>query len=246
MRRRSVGVLYSLAALIAGTAAAQAPPGKAGGGLVPPQEVVLYIHSELRSTAFVDPLICALERALVAPVTAKKLDLPLGPDLLASPTQFDVGKVADRFIRATTAEGGPRTFKYLLLADDLKGEPYRYVFATSFGNQATAYHLGVVSTARLDVSDPRLPHTAGADLTALRVYKIVLKSIARVAGYHDAEGCILAFPNNLDELDQKSPQFCAADRTALVAAGILKAKESGGCAAVAEAGPADELIAARD
>jgi predicted Zn-dependent protease len=97
--------------------------------------------------------------------------------------------------------------------------------------------VGVVSMARLDVHATR--HERSVDLLAVRSYKLILKSIARVAGYSKSDGCLLAFPRNLAELDRKSPQFCAADHAVLVSAGILKSKEGGGCATIAEAVPLD-------
>ena len=225
MNQRSRRLLLAVAWLFAAapSAPAQAPHAS---GLVAPAEIVLYTQSDLKSTDFVQPLVCALQRVLVAPVSTQTLRLPLGPELLATPTQFDVDKVADRFIRATAGDGSPPSFKYLLVPFDLKAEPWRYVFATSFRNETLSYHGGVVSTARLDVGDPRLPHHEGSEITALRAYKLILKSIARVAGLHSPEACILAFPRSLDDLDRKSSEFCPDDRAALVAAGILKAEES--------------------
>jgi len=202
-------------------ALAQAPLRNANGGLVAPDEVVFYIHTDLKSTDFVQPLVCALQRVLVAPVSTRTLKLGLGSELLSTPTQFDVSKVADLFLRTTAADGTAQTFKYLLLPFDLKAEPWRYVFSTSFGNDTTAYHAGVLSTARLDVADPRRQHHLGAVITAQRAYKLMLKSIARVAGLKSPDACILAFPRSLDELDRKSAEFCPDDRALLVKAGIL-------------------------
>jgi predicted Zn-dependent protease len=213
--------------------------------LLAPTEVVLYLHNDLASTGFVDLLLCALQRVLVAPVYVKSIDLPLGPELRATSTQFDVGKVADRFIRATAAEGDAQTFKYLLLPYDLKSEPYHYVFATSFGGPGSSNHVGVVSTVRLDGGDPTTRQHTGADLTAERTYKLILKSIARVAGYVRPQGCILAFPRNLAELDAKPPEFCPEDRAALVDAGILKLEPKGGCVPIAAAPPVLQPIERR-
>jgi predicted Zn-dependent protease len=226
-------------------APAEQPLHSVSGGLLAPAEIVLYIHSDLKSTDFVQPLVCALQRVLVAPVTTQTIVLPLGSELLATPTQFDVGWVATRFIQATAADRDPTSFKYLLLPFDLKAESLRYVFATSFGN-TTSFHVGVVSTARLDVDDPRRSHHQGSEITAMRAYKLILKSIARVAGLGSPDACILAFPRSLDELDRKSPEFCAGDRTILVAAGILKAEpapEGKDCVAVSQRAPSALRIA---
>jgi predicted Zn-dependent protease len=209
---------------IASAVMAQSPSSR----LIAPDEVVLYVHSDLRRSEFVGPLVCALKRVLVAPVSARNFRLPLGPDLAATPTQLDAAKVGGAFIRAVAGQGSQRTFKYLLLASDLKAAPWNFVFALTFGDERSPYHAGVVSTARLDGSlSSSTP--GGVVPTDKRVYKLILKSIARAGGYQKSEGCILAFPRNLDDLDRKSAEFCPADRSALVDAGILKAKESDEC-----------------
>jgi predicted Zn-dependent protease len=218
-------LLFVAACVVAGasTAPAQEPLRKAGNALIAPAEVVLYIQSDLKSTDFVQPLVCALQHVLTAPVSTQILDLPLGSELLATSMQFDVGKVAGRFIQATAADGGSHSFKYLLIPFDLKAEPWRYVFASSFGDEKT--HVGVLSTVRLDPGDPRRQHNQGKEITAMRAYKLILKSIARLAGLTSPDACILGFPRSLEELDRKSSDFCPDDRAALIAAGILKSQE---------------------
>src|SRR5690348_2228824 len=81
--------------------------------LTRPSEVVLYIHSEMKRTEFVERLECALKHVLVAPVSTQELRLTLGSDLRASATQLDTQKVAVAFVRATANDGGQRAFKYL-------------------------------------------------------------------------------------------------------------------------------------
>lgn len=233
-------LIVALLLASASIALAQEPLRYASRGLVAPAEIVLYIQSDLTSTDFVQPLVCALQRVLVAPVSTQILDLRLGPELRATSTQFDVGKVASLFLQATAADGSSQSFKYFLIPYDLKAEPWHFVFATSFGNETTPYHAGVLSTARLDVADPRQPHQQGRDITAMRAYKLILKSIARVAGLKSPDACILVFPRSLDELDRKSPEFCPDDRAALVSAGILKpeeAQEGKDCVAVSQRTP---------
>jgi predicted Zn-dependent protease len=123
-------------------------------------------------------------------------------------------------------------FKYLLVPVDVKDSQFRLVFSTSFGNSTTSFHAGVVSTARLETNDPSLSRRERAQVLALR--KLIRKSIARVAGFPDAQRCILAFPRTRDERDRKSCEFCPQDREVLVSARILKAQESAGCAYVAQ------------
>jgi predicted Zn-dependent protease len=216
------------AAILAAVAPAQSAAQVPRHTLVAPQEIVLYVHAELQNMQFIDPLICALERALLAPVTVRRIGLPLNQELLASSTQLDTNKIADRFIRATAGDGGPRTFKYLLIDRDMKVPELRYLFSASYGNHTTPYRVGIVSTARIAVAG-----RGGGEITAHRAYKLVLKSVAQVAGYLGPQGCILSFPRSLPELDQKSAEFCEEDRRALVEAGILRAQEGAACAPVA-------------
>lgn len=206
----------------------------AGTRLLAPTEVVLFTSTSLKSRDFVSPLVCALARVLTASVHAAKIDITFDRSALATPSQLDVGKVAAHFMQSTAKESSMSTFKYLLLPYDLKTEGKNYVFATSFGGPNTPHHIGVISTARLDVSDPRYEHHIGANITALRVYKLMLKSIARLAGLASPDRCVLVYPRNLPELDDKSPEFCAEDHDTLVDAGILKAQEAdtGDCIAV--------------
>jgi predicted Zn-dependent protease len=173
---------------------------------------------------------------LVAPVRTQDFELQLSRDMLATRSQLDINKVAGRFFQTVAKDGDPLAFKYLLLPHDLKAQSLNYVFATSYGNQTSRDRGAVVSTARLDVSNPLFEHHDGADVTALRVYKLILKSVARVAGLASPDRCVLAFPRSLAELDLKSHEFCAEDRETLVSAGILKAVEqdSGDCVAVSE------------
>ena len=194
---------------------------------------MLYVHAELKDTDFVEPLVCALRQVLTAGVDVKDISLPLDSTLLATPTQFDVSKVSDQFARATVWDGGSLTYKYLLVPHDLKDQTYRYVFAMTFPRP----HNGVVSLSRLYAVNAAVSRHERAVLTALRAYKLILKSIARLAGLTSSNGCILAFPRSLEELDAKSSEFCSDDHALLVDSGLLKAEESGGCALISQTMP---------
>jgi hypothetical protein len=178
------------------TAPAQEQPRMVAGPIAP-AEVVLYIQSDLKRTDFVHPLVCALQRVLTAPVSVQALDLPLGSELLATPTQFEAAKVADRFIQQTADEGNAPSFKYLLVPFDMKVEAGNWWLQSPWDHE----------------------------ITATRAYKLILKSIAQITGHRGTSACILATSLSLEELDRKSSEFCPDDRAALVAAGILKEKE---------------------
>lgn len=209
---------------MSGAAAAQAR-------LVPPDEVVIYLHASMKETDFVDGLVCELGRVLVAPVRATTIDLPLTRDYLATPSQLHTGKVATPFARATSGEAG-RVFRYLILDRDLKADGLNYVFSETF---LAADPVAVMSIIRLKPQEPGLSRKRVSDITGDRLYKLMLKSIAILAGLRTA-GCLMSFPNSLPELDAKAPEFCPADRVALVNADVLKARPFGACNTVAMAG----------
>jgi predicted Zn-dependent protease len=116
----------------------------------------------------------------------------------------------------------------------MKDRRFRVVFATSYANTAPPYHAGVVSMARLDVDDGAHTPAERAEIAAGRAYKLILRSVALLAGLPDSGGCMLAFSSTLADLDGKSAEFCPADREALVAAKVLKAEEGAGCMYVGE------------
>jgi len=237
--------------LFAGTsgALAQEQPREAARPIAP-AEIVLYIQSDLKRTDFVQPLVCALRRVLTAPVSVQALDLPLGSELLATPTQFEATKVADRFIQRTADQGNAPSFKYLLIPFDLNVEAWnwRYAFSASFGDETTSYHVGVISTARIVAGNWWLQSPWDREITATRAYKLILKSIAYRTGHRGTGACILATPLSLEELDRKSSEFCPDDRAALVAAGVLKENEQQsdpGCMTVARRSLMPMLVTAR-
>lgn len=200
--------------------------------LTRPSEVVLYIHSEMKRTEFVERLECALKHVLVAPVSTRQFKLALGNDLRASPTQLDTQKVAGAFARVTANDGGPRTFKYLFLPFDLKQAALPFVYNSSFIDTQASLHVGIMSTARLDTRNPDYPDEQNGAQTAYRLYKLIMRSLARLAGFKSSNSCVLAPLRNLAELDRQSREFCPNDRTTLVGAGILKPEQDVGTACV--------------
>jgi predicted Zn-dependent protease len=195
-----------------------------------PRKVVLYVHASLRDAGFVETLACMLQNVLRAPVSRKSVDFPLGSNLLATPTQFSADKLIPLFYSAAAAAEPRGTFSFLLLADDLKAEPFHYVFSSA----DMSYGVGVLSTARLDPGGFAPTAKDRENITALRAYKLLLKAVARLSGYGTQQGCILAFPRSLYELDAKSKEFCPDDRGVLVAAGVLKPQEDKGCGLIAD------------
>jgi Zn-dependent protease len=217
--------LYVFVLEYAGTARA----AQAASRLTAPDEVVLYVHSGLRSTRFLEPLACALRQTLVAPVSTRELDLPLGSELAATSYALDANKVAERFARATAAQGSERTFKYLLLGDDLRlGR--RDVYGMILGDEMRPDHAGLLSTARLEEVNSGPQQDPNAEVMAQRAYKLILRMISQAAGYTNPQGCVLGFhEGSSDEIDGISGAFCEWDRTVLAAARIIRTQAGSGC-----------------
>jgi predicted Zn-dependent protease len=200
--------------------------------LFPPGEVVIYVHSGVRNTEFVEPLVCSLTKVLAVPVRAKTLQLALTPDLRESNTQFSPQKIAGPFLQETAGNADhARPFSFFVLEEDLGSKPLNYVFAETYGGP---YNLSVVSVARLAPDGTRLTRKQVAGTTGHRVYRLMLKSVAVMSGL-GSEGCVMTFPRSLDELDLKSAEYCPEDRTALVAARVLREKPSESCSTVVAA-----------
>jgi hypothetical protein len=205
---------------------------RAASLLAAPDEVVLYVHPSLRNTSFVQPLACALRQTLVAPVSIRELAIPLDPELAATPGALDASKVAERFVGATAADGSARTFKYLLMQNDL-WEAQRYVYAKALEDGTRPDHGGLLSTVRLEEADA--DSLRNADVTAQRAYKIMLWMILRGAGYTNSQGCVLGFHDGRPaDIDATSGAFCDWDRTVLVAARIIRADTGSNCPNLAQ------------
>lgn len=200
--------------------------------LVPPGEILIHVNGDVRNTDFVDPLVCALSKVLQAPVWAKPIDIALTADLLQTASQFSPRKIATQVVNATAGSSDYATpFRYFLLDHDLKSEPFNYVFAETYH---APWNLGVLSVARLVPDGAKLSRKQITETTQFRVYKLMLKSVARLSGLQ-GDGCVLAFPRSLEELDRKSPEFCPDDKAALVAARVIKDKPSESCSTVVAA-----------
>ena len=199
-----------------------------------PSEIIIYIHPEVTDRDFVGPLVCELEKVLVAPVSAKDLPLLLGSDLKATQTQLDATQVAYRFRQATMAEGDISAFKHFIMAQDITVRPYNYLFASTFGIDGETSPLQIISTARIASRYSKPPTAAQIALTTQRLYKIIIRSIVQSTGNASLSGCVMSFANSIVEHDRKSSDFCAPDRAHLVHQGVLREREIDGCQAVAQ------------
>jgi hypothetical protein len=200
--------------LATGTASAQVP------GAVP-REVVIYVHADMPNADFVDPLVCALSRALAAPVRAEKFAMPIDIRLMGSLSELSSEKVLGRLYQQTGPYTG--TVMFLLVPSPvlLNGRP---VFGTNYG---APYNKAVVSIPSLTGVPAQ-----STDLVVSRTYKVLLRYVGQIGGLWTRNGCVMAMPRGLGELDAKPSEFCEDDRATLVAAGVLKNAPSANCSTV--------------
>jgi predicted Zn-dependent protease len=142
--------------------------------------------------------------------------------------QFSPRKIAPRFWAATAGESELQNpFRYLILDHDLTVPQLNYVFAETYRPP-----LSVISVTRLAPTvAPVAAKKAAIEITLPRVYMLMLKSVAVMAGLRSG-GCVMSFPKSLAELDAKPSEYCADDRAALVAAKVIKEIPSASCANV--------------
>ena len=208
-----------------------AAAGASAQQIHPPGEIVIYVNGDVRNTEFVEPLVCELSKVVLAPVRAKKIDIALTEDLRESRTQYSPRKIANRFKARTDGESElPNPFRYLIVDHDLTVPDLRYVFAETY-----RLPMSVISVTRLAPTvEPHVAKKAAIEITMPRVYKLMLKSVAIMAGLRSS-GCVMSFPNSLPELDAKPSEYCAEDRATLVAAKVIKETPSATCGNVVSA-----------
>lgn len=197
---------------------------------VTPRAVVLYVHEDMTDTDFVDPLICALSRVLVAQVHAEKTDMPIDVSLMGSLAELSSEKVLNRLYRRMGPYGD--TVMFLLVPYPLLNDGGR-VFGTNWG---PPHNRGAVSISSLTPTTRGLTPAQVTDTIVGRAYKVLLRYIGHIGGLWGRSGCLLMMPRGLAELDSKSSDFCEEDRAQLVAAGVLKAQPEGDCAPTAPQG----------
>lgn len=196
---------------------AGAPPA-----LLRPRAIVIHVHVDVSDRRFLPRLEAQLSALLTAPVLIvdDTFDLqPLRPDW----GKLDASEVFETYARTRIDwRNQASVMHFLLIADDMRRPPARYNFAVSAGDATTAVHLGIVSLHRLQETAWRDGQDEDPVLTASRVFKMIAKNTAKMAGYRSGDRCLLAFPNSLGALDAMPESFCEPDSTALARAGIVR------------------------
>ena len=198
--------------------------GQSGSLVVAPAEVRIEVHASVRDTRFMPLLMQRLNRVLASPLREGRFDMDLQPFAPALPWLFPTNAqpLLQRLGEGVLAGGAQATTHVYVIEEAIRLPPARFNFAASFGSSQAPVRLTIVSLARL-----RSLATDGTDpspaMTAQRVFKLVAKNVARLAGYHGEGGrCLFAFPSNLGELDATPENFCEPDLSVLVQTGVAR------------------------
>jgi hypothetical protein len=208
--------LAAIHAALAATAAAPEAPA-----LLHPTAIVLHLDAGVTDRRFLPELTWRLTETLTPPVSSRPAALDLDA-LRSAGSPLDGLAVSDAFIGSIDWAREAQTVQVLLIGDDIRLRPARYNFAVSNGTAATPWHVVIVSLARL--RSPGLLDAADQDpqLTAVRVFKLVAKNVAKVSGYGGSTLCLFGFPRSLPELDAMPEGYCEPDLSLLVGAGIAR------------------------
>ena len=185
------------------------------------EAIVLHVHSAIEDRRFV-PLVEERLRALfTAPVRTQASHFDLEP-LTPMIGKIDANALVHAY--ASTAvdwRGQISMMHFFIHNQDMRLSPARYNFAVAIGDATTAFHLGIVSIARLQEVGLLEDGDPDPVLTASWVFKLVAKNTAKMAGYRSSRLCLFAFPNSLPALDSMPESFCEPDSGRLVEAGLL-------------------------
>ena len=183
-------------------------------GVIAPEEIVIHLSREVGDRRFVKPLAQRLACLLRPPARFVPAAFDVRPFVPAQ-GQVDAEKLFPGFAGSLGAQGD--VMHVLVITQDMRLTPYRYVFSASGGGPEPKLRILVVSLARLQ---DKVGHDTDPEATAARMGKLIAKNTARLSGYAAGNACVLSFPNNLGELDALHADFCARDRAVLEAAGV--------------------------
>lgn len=207
-------LLAAPATLLAQAAGAAAP------ALHAPRQVHVRVHRAVADQRFMPLLMRQLGQALAMPLQQGRFAIAL-PATAAGLNLWpmDAQPLIDALLR-DMAPGDAGSTHIFIVASDLRLKPARYNLAASWGGAQAPLGLSIVSLHRLQTLDGQGRDT-DPQRTADRVFKLVAKNVARLAGYAPPEErCLMAFPQTAADLDALPENFCEPDLAALVQAGI--------------------------
>lgn len=198
-----------------------APPHHAPP-LMRPTAVVVNIHADIADTRFMLDLEDRLRKRLAPPILIRPATFDLSA--LRGLGKLDAQQLVARLTASIDWDQNRNVVHIFLIEDDMRLAPARFNFAASVGSAHTPHHVVVISLARLQ--ETRLFNSAvdsNPARTATRVFKMIAKNTAKVAGYVSSHKCVFAFPHSLADLDAMPEGFCEPDASRLQRVGIARA-----------------------
>lgn len=185
--------------------------------------IVIRVDQGVIDRRFMQDLADRLRAMFVAPVDAR--DAVVDSRLLET-KGFSGRADATPLLKSLSAsidwqqEAG--AYHVLLIAQDMRLAPDSFNFAASMGGLSIPSRVGVVSLSRLQKQG-----LGGLDeapyRTAVRIQKLIARSIVRTSGYPETGACLQHMPTGLAVLDALPESFCEPDLSNWVAAGLLRA-----------------------
>lgn len=186
-----------------------------------PAALIVNVHSDIADTHFMTELEHRMRKRLAPPVVIQSADFDLSA--LRGFGKLDAQQLIDGLVTGTDWNQNRGVIHVFLIKDDMRLAPARFNYAVSVGSAHTSHHVIIVSLARLQESrffDSRKDTNPAR--TAVRVFKMIAKNTAKVAGYSGSNACLFSFPQNLADLDAMPEGFCEPDISLLNNAGITR------------------------
>ena len=185
--------------------------------------IVVKVDEGIIDRRFVQEMEARLRAMFMAPVDV--MDIVVAPELLeanGTSGRVNAAPLLNAFSASIDWEQEPGTYHVLLIAQEIQLPPDSFNFSVSMGGLSQPSRVGIVSLSRLQkLGRDRLdeaPHR-----TAVRVQKLVARSIVWTSGYQHQGGCLLNIPRGLSVLDALPESFCEPNLSNWIAAGLLRA-----------------------
>lgn len=193
-------------------------PAQATGGdmSVPFSGITVILDERIAVAINKENLEKALAGIFAKPISILVTELNYEVALNKNRSQFWAPRMLEIFSEVAPQE--TNDFRVFIVGDDIYDEPYNFLYMFTEADN----RLAVLSLARVATFEEGLSDQRKMDIASDRIVKLFMKSVARVAGLYESDGCVMRFPHNMDELDATPPEYCAEDAERLRNAGVVR------------------------
>jgi predicted Zn-dependent protease len=187
--------------------------------LAPSSGLTIVIDRKIADVVNPRELQASLSRIFVKPINITTADLDYHSALNPRRNQYWAPRMLEDF--STKLPDKVSDFRVFVVGDDIYDEPYNFLYMYTQAEN----RLGVLSLGRLLYFENGFSEQRKIDIASQRIIKLFMKSVARVSGLYESDGCVMRFPHGMDELDATPPEYCADDAERLRAAGVIRRAE---------------------